>query len=285
MFFGEMKYFIKILILMLVLSVFSGASEAKETKIIVAPVNIQTVNSATGLFPDISNTVANDIINELNKNLLFIVPDIHSAENLLISTGLWKEYKSFLGNYKDKGIIDYKFCELLKKRAGVDKILLVSSGYSMQSLLLKQSMLYKIGLVDVNPVDSFYRLDVQLKLVDTQSGLEELAKSYNKKIKVKNFETPSVSLNDNVISSNEIRKFSKKIAQQTVEQVLIQSYYSAFKNVNSDVVMPSNNEFPVYSTDGEVMTRDGRPLSSGNKPTQINRENSFKNWIKENIAF
>lgn len=279
-----MKYFIKILILIMVLSVFSGASEAKETKILVAPVNIQTVNSTTGLFPDISNTVANDIINELNKNLLFIVPDIRSAENLVISAGLWKEYKSFLGNYKDKGVIDYKFCELLKKRADVDKILLVSSGYSMQSLVLKQSMLYKLGLVEVNPVNSFYRLDVQLKLVDTQSGLEEFAKDYNKKIKVKNFETPSVSLNDNVISSNEIRKFSKKIAQQTVEQILIQNYYSAFRNVKSDVITPSNNGFPVYSTDGEVMTRDGRPLSS-EKPAPINRENSFKNWIREGIAF
>ncbi len=67
--------------------------------------------------------------------------------------------------------------------------------------------------------------------------------------------------------------------------MLIQNYYSAFKNVKSDVIMPSNNEFPVYSTDGEIMTRDGRPLYSENKPTQINRENSFKNWIREGIAF
>lgn len=276
-----MRFFVKIIFLTLVISVLGSVCQAKQTKIIVAPVSLQTADSSSGIYPDISDTVANDIINELNMNLLFNVPDIRSAENLMVSLGLRAEYRKFLADYKDMGVIDYKFCNRLKKKAGIDKIILVTSGFSMQGMVLKQSIMYKLGLTEVNPINSFYRLDVRVKLVDTQSGLEEYAKGYGKNIKIKNFETPSNSLNDNFISTNKIRKLSKKIALKTAEAVLIQNYYSASRNVDSDVIMSSNKGLPAYSTDGENKTRDGRPISSLNKPLNTSRESSFKNWAKK----
>lgn len=278
---GKVKSFIKITLVALFIAFISSVCHATQTKIIVAPVSLQTVNSSSGIYPDISYTAANDIINELNKNLLFDVPDIQSSENLIMSLGLWSEYRKFLGNYKDKGVIDYNFCTRLKKKSGIDKVIFVSSGFSMQSMVIKQSLLYKLGLTEVNPINSYYRLDVQIKLIDTQSGLEEYSKSYDKDFKVKNFEAPSNSLNDNVLSSRKIRKFSKKIATQTAQAVLVQNYYSPYKNINSDVIMPSGRNLPAYSTDGANKTRDGRPLSPGS----IGRENSFKNWVKEGVSF
>lgn len=278
-----MKFSVKIIFLTIVIALLGTVCDAKQTKIVVAPASIQTPNSSSGIYPDISYTVANDIINELNKNLLFNTPDIRSTENLITSEGMQAEYKKFLTNYKDRGIIDYKFCNLLKKKAGVDKIILVTSGFSMQDMVIKQSKLYYVfGYTEFNPINSYYTLDVQIKLVDTQSGLEEYVQSFNKNIKVKNFEIPSNSLNDNFISTNKIKKFSQKIALKTTEQVLIQDYYSAFSNVSSDVVMSSNKGLQTYSTDGANKTRDGRPFSPAKNSS---RESNFKNWVREGFSF
>jgi hypothetical protein len=121
MFRGKMRFFLIIFITACFLFLLREDSFAQQTRILVAPVNISTINSATGLYPNISELIAGNIINELNKNLNIEAPDLNTAENLINTYGLWNNYTKLLINYKDRRIIDYKTCSLLKEKIALTK--------------------------------------------------------------------------------------------------------------------------------------------------------------------
>ena len=278
-----MRFYLKLVLIMALFFALNNACYAMQTRVIVAPVSLQTVNSTAGLYPNISDYIANDIINELNKNLLFDVPDVNSSENLIMQHGLWSNYRDFLKNYKDRGLIDYKTCDLMNKRIGVQKLVLITSGFSMQSMVLKRPFWYKLGFTQAEPVQSFYRLDVMISLIDTQSGLVEYSETYKKNFKVKNFEVPSNSLSDNIVSTEKIKEFAGEIASLTSQEVFVKTSRSAYANVKSSII-PSDESF--NSMEGETETMDGLPSIDLNENYLIEkRKYSFKNWVKERTNF
>lgn len=279
-----MRFYLKFIIFTAVFFALNNSCLAQQIRIIVAPVNIETVNSAVGLYPNISDFIANDIINNLNKNLLFDAPGLNSTENLIMTSGLWNNYREFLKNYKNRGLIDYKICDLLHKKLGVQKILLISSTFSMQSMVFKRPFLYKLGLTSVEPAQSFYRLDVVAALVDAQSGIVEFNELYKKNFKVKNFEIPSNLLSDNIVSTEKIKDFSVKISELTSNEVFAKASHSAYANVRSNIVLPAGEE--LNPMEGESKTMDGHLSSDTNENVLMNkRKDSFKNWVRERIDF
>ena len=260
----------------------SGISFAQQAKVLVSPVNIRTDQSSYSIYPNISDFISNDVINELNKNLRFDVPDIRSAEDLIMSYGLYEDYKNFLKNYKDSGIIDYKMCGLLYEKLGIDKILLISSGFSLQNMILKRPFLYKIGITEVEPIQSSYTLNVEVMLIDTQTCLIDFEKTYEKKLRTKNFEISANSLSDNIVSTKKIKKFSKNISKKIAVTVFTKTMNSAYTKVKSNIISTSNKKNK--SKDG-FMTRDGHSYSTGNEYLKNKRKENFKNWVKERTNF
>lgn len=275
-----MRFNTKLALFIVIFLAFSSSCNANQTRIIIAPVNVHTVNSTIGLYPDSSDYIANDIINNLNKNLLYDVPDLKSAENLLMSQGLWEKYRDFLKSYKDRGIIDYQLCSLLHEKLGVHKILLITSGFSMQSMVLKRSFLYRIGIIEADPIESHYRMDVNFTMVDTQSGLVDFERGYKRTFETETFETPSNSLSDNVVSTEKIKTFSEQLAEDISMDVFIKTGESAYTNVKSSIVPATGFD----SREGK-MAKDGHSSLTNNEYLKNKRKKSFKNWVKERIDF
>ncbi len=273
-----MRVFLKFILIIGIFSVFSSSCFAGQTRILVAPVSLQTVNSTVGLYPNTSDYIANDLINDLNKNILYDVLDLNSAESLVMSHGLWSKYRTFLSNYKDRGIIDYKFCGLLHEKLGIHKLVLISSGFSMQSMMFKRPFLYRIGLIELEPVQSYYRMNISFAMIDTQNGLIDFERKYNKNFKVKNFEVPSNSLSDNALSTEEIKKFSGELANAVFTDVCITINQAQNTNVRSSIISDLN------SREGSL-TRDGHFYLSNKQHLSDKRKTSFKNWIKERLDF
>ncbi len=270
-----MQVFLKLIILIGVFLSLKSNCLASQTRIIVAPLSMQTVNSTAGLYPSISDHMAADVINNLNRNLLYDVMDLNSTEKLIMSYGLWEKYRNFLKDYKDKGNVDYKVCQLLYEKLGVHKIILVSSGFSMQSMMLERPFLYRIGLIELEPVQSFYRLNVFFTMIDTQSGLIDFKKNYKQNFQAGNFEVPSNSLSDNIFSSEKIKKFSDQLAEEIFTDVCIITNQSAYTNVKSSIIT---------SREG-IQTRDGHSFLTNKEHLKNKRKDSFKNWIRERIDF
>ncbi len=253
---------------------------AEQIRVIVSPVNVATSNSSYSIYPNISEFMANDILNELNKNLRFNAIDLNSSEKLLMSQGLYEDYRDFLRNYKDSKVIDYRLCGLLTKKLDIDKILLVSSSFSLQDMILKRPLLYKIGITEVEPVQSFYTLNVDTALIDTQSCIVDFEETYRKKIKTKNFEVPVNSLNDNILSSEKIKQFSEKISEDVTVKVFTATNRSGYARVNSNIVSTTNVN---KETRDGLTTRDGHSYSTNNNYLKNKRIESFKNWVKKRV--
>lgn len=271
-----MRVFIKFTIIIAVFFlVASNTCNAAATKMVVSPLNISTVNSTAGFYPSVSSQIANDAINKLNRNLLYDVMDLNSTEDLIMSYGLWEKYKKFLSDYKDKGTIDYKFCQLIYEKLGIQKILLISSGFSTQNMVIKRSFLHRIGLIEVDPVYSLYRMDVFFTLIDTKNGLVDFERNYRKKFKADSFEVPSNSMNDNPVSTAEIKDFSNKITSDIFTDVCIATNQSAYTNVKSSIIKPRDG----------IKTRDGHSFTTNNSYLKNKRKESFKHWVKDKVNF
>jgi len=299
-----------------------GATALSAGKMLVSPVNVPTAQSSYGVYPNTVDMIANDIINSINKYSSFDVPDINSSKDLIKSYGLSKRYKEFLMNYRDNRVINYETCSLIDKRLGVDKILLVSGGYDIQNMFLSRSETnkksgisaalipafrifskdliavmfpyyfysqYKESKLDESPITSYYKLNVQLALVDTDTGLVVWEKSYHQDIPASDFGNPINSFGENIISSEKLKKFSEKISRETSFNVFTATKNSEYTSVKSSIVSSSeqtNNANikavnKILPKDGK-MTRDGHPSSSSNTVYLENkRKESYKNWIKE----
>ena len=92
-----MKKFFNIMFVLLAflscLGLREYATALSAGKMIVSPVNVPTVQSSYGVYPNTVDMIANDIINSINKYSSFDVPDLNSAKDLIKSYGLSKRYK------------------------------------------------------------------------------------------------------------------------------------------------------------------------------------------------
>ncbi|HSA07724.1 MAG TPA: hypothetical protein P5556_11160 [Candidatus Gastranaerophilales bacterium] len=273
-----MQGFYKNILLITAFLLLSHSVYAQQTRIMVSPVTIPTVNSVVGIYPNIPDMIANDVIDGLNKNLRFDALDLATAENLLGSYGLSKDYKKFLQNYKDKGIIDYKPCDFAHKKLRIDKIILIASGLSTQGMLLERPFWYKMGLTELEPIRSYYMMNVSLVQIDTRTCLLDFEKTYEQKFKVDNFEVTSNSLNDNLISTEKIKMFSREISNDIVMQVFINTNQNFYKEVNSSII--------TNTTNNPVETKPvGQSLPSGDEYLKNRRKENFKKWIKEKVDY
>jgi len=265
-------------IVVLVLCIGAGQVSAEKVRIIVAPVNVATGQSSYGIYPNITDFMAADIINELNKTSRFNVLDPNSTENMLMSQGLYEDYRNFLKNYKDSKTIDYRLCGDLTKKMGVDKMILVSAGFSFQDMIIKRPLLYKLGFTEVEPIQSFYRLNVGTAMVDTQTCLVDFEKTYNKNIRTESFEVPTSSLNDNLVSSAKIRELATEVTSDVKLNVFAATSHSGYARVDSSIISTTNVNKD--TRDGSA-TRDGHFFSTNNKLLKDKRIENFKDWVKE----
>ena len=119
-------------------------------------------------------------------------------------------------------------------------------------------------------------------MIDTQSCLVDFEKTFKKDFKVKNFEIPSNSLSDNIVSTEKIKMFSKKICESASEEIIANTNQSAYTNVRSNIILPSGKSF--NSMEGYT-TRDGHLSYENNNHLINNRKKSFKSWIRERIDY
>lgn len=321
-----MKKFFNILFIFAIflsfLTLKEGTTALSAGKMFVSPVNVPTAQSSYGVYPNTLDMIANDIINSINKYSSFDVPDINSSKDLVQSYGLSKRYKEFLMNYRDNRVVDYKFCNQLSTNLGIDKILLVSGGYDVQNMFLNRangnkyseifstmlpfgrifskdlvfvglplvgSNIYK-SVNNESPINPCYKLNIQLSLIDTDTGLTIWEKTYNQDIPASDFGNPINSFGENIISSEKLKKFSEKIARETSFDVFMATKNSEYTTVKSSIVSSQdqqknesvkavNKKLPM---DGKT-TRDGHPSSVNTNYLEKKRKESYKNWVKERV--
>lgn len=291
-------------------------------RMLVVPVDVPTVQSSYGVYPNTVDMVANNLINSLNVNSEFEVPDINTSRDLIESYGLSKDYNKLLMNYRDNRVLDYKTCGKIHDRLGVNKILLVDAAYDVQNAFLGKSPGGKYSVVtsavlpflrifskdlvfmsmpfigghiyntykNDEPVKAYYKLNVNLSVVDTDTGLVSWDKTFSQEIPASDFGIPGNSFGENILPSEKLKVFSQKIAEKILNDT---TFISSVSENNSEytsvrsIIIPSSGQTKTtninnkaFSKDGK-MTRDGQSFSSNDKYLENVRKQSYKSWVKQ----
>lgn len=295
----------------------------KNDSLIVSPVNIPTARSSYGVSPGTLDMISNDIINALNKYAGANVPDVNTTNDLINSYGLSNEYRDFLRGYKDNRVIDHKVCSKLYNKMGVGKILLVSGGYDVQNMFLASSKSEKFSQIssmtlpftrilskdlifwslpsiggkiyssvkNEGPITPCYKLNIDLALVDSDTGILLWNKSFVQNLPASDFSTTYGSFGENIISTEKLKNFSDKIARRTSYSVYMAINQTEYTSVSSSIVpsepfkknktnLNSSQKKNLSTRDGNL-TKDGQPSSSNSKYLEEKRKESYRNWVKE----
>lgn len=284
-------------------------------RLLVSPVNIPSVQSSYSIYPNTLDMISNDIVNYLNKNTDYMVPDLGTSKELINSYGLSKEYKDFLINYRDNRVLDYETCNHIAGSLGISKILLVSGGFDLQSLALNRTdsnkfqklsfiamplyfskiitdsaFIYHVpfigshvydNLSDEDPIKPNYLLNVGLTLVDANTGLVLWEKGYRERIEASFFENPSGSFGENQLYSLKLKKLSDKISRETAYAFAQNMNTSEFTSVKSTII---SDVKPKISPKNSNLTKNSKSGFNNNEQSLQNRKKeSYKNWIKQQV--
>jgi len=246
-------------------------------KIAVFPVDILSQGSTPTIYPNTLSLVAGDITNYLSKDLKINTVDVTSAESLIISAGLYHDYKKLLTDYKNKYVLDYDILAHIAQAVGVNKILFISGGFDTQQMFLKRNLAYQLNLPGANSIMPSYRLNILATLVDPQSGIVLWEGTEKADLSLENFDAPSQYFAENVVQIEKIKGISTRIAPIIANNIDLQLSQCEVTEVNSNIITTNKN----LTRDG-IMTRDGHSISTGNNYVINNRKNDYKTWIKKN---
>lgn len=214
-----MKYFIKIAVLSLFLvSAFQNLSQAKEV-VAVLNDNFQPLNVTYILYPGASNLIAQDIVNRINLNdRIKAIPVCNSVETLK-QNNILQQGETLIKEYKFTYNINYPALRKVADRLGVNYILLITSGFDIQSSFLKETIWNKLNVPGLDSVNPQYRMISRITLVDPVNEFIVFQKTYNKFIASQEFDLANIAYSPNYAQMSKIKKYTEELANEVTPLV------------------------------------------------------------------
>lgn len=290
-----MKKILIFLTFILVFLSFQSASFAEQrAKLAVFKVDEPVYGAGYTIFPDVLSIISGDVVNSLNKEANVNVVDMASAESMLTSAGLYKDYKKFLRDYKSKYIIDYDKLSQFADALGVNQIVFVSGGFDTQEMVLKKGLLNYFSFVPIlgfigefmpnaKMVDTSYRLNVSAMLIDPQSGIKNWEKTYSKDFSTDCINIPTQYFGADNTAAIKIKSYSSQLSHKIALNIADQLMNTEITDVNSTIIKHESAEqvYKKTTTDG-TMTRDGQS-SNSDSYLKEQRKKEYVKWVKNTL--
>lgn len=236
-----------------------------QKKVAVLPVDIPSSASSYSIYPNTLSMVSGDIGNFLNRDYNIEVIDINKAESLIISVGLYQEYKDLIRLFKDRYVMDYEKLARIGSAIGVKDFIFISGGFDTRQMIMKTSWAARLNLPWASPIKPSYRLDIIVTVIDASSSHTLFEDSFQKDFEMDKFDIPSQYFGENSVPIKELKRFSLGIAPTIAHEA-----DARIKSGNS------KNYYPINSSKEGKMTTDGL----FNSDHVINhRKNHYKQWI------
>jgi len=233
-------------------------------KVAVFSADTQENNIESSIYPDSTQFVAYDIMNSLSDVSSIALADANKLHNRLVAQGLYKDYNEILKQYRERHIIDYLRLTKLSKELGIDKILLVSSGFNTQNMVFKDNYKFKWSLSDPlmpisQDVEPYYEFNISVLLIEPYSERIIWQNTYKKNFVAFNINNSSSSFQENSGVINKIKKYSLKTSL----------------NIGMEIENILNLENPVEAKNIQINTVSLNQAES-------KESNEYKEWINNN---
>ena len=214
-----MRVFIKLFILIMLLLGNSAFAE----KLLVLPAELYSNNYYS--FPEVSQIMAEDIINDFNKNDKISAISLYDVRKKLAENPSLKNSATYaLDRYKNSNAVDFPTLKKLAQAFDVKSILIVSSTVVQNSN--KRNIWEVLEISSVFNAISTYNMETTALLTDNINDIVMWSGKFNRKLGDNESRFWAKSSSQAVSQLEKIKTYSKDIISKSVVQNVTRRFYT-----------------------------------------------------------
>lgn len=215
-----MKNLVKLFLAALVMTIVSSPSKAMVTfNVVVLPADLFKVCANYYCYPEVSEIVASDVIDNFHKTDRIFSPSISYVRKAMAETPELKRYtNSVLTRYSKDKSLDFTAMKYIAKSFKANSILIISNDVPVKDAYVRRSVWEMLVLSTNFNINHKYEMETNAVLVDTVNDLVMWSASYKKQISDNNntFKAPNAS--DAYAKLEYFRLYSKDILSKQISQ-------------------------------------------------------------------
>lgn len=212
--------------------------QAASFDVLVLPADLLNVKENYYGFDEVSEIIANDIIDNFNSsNGKIKSPEPAQIKGKIYQdTNLKTTISNTLKKYKFNDKVDYQSLKEIGRQFSCDYVLLVSGNVITNKNSLKRSIWEILEISTAFDINYPYRLETSIVLIDTINDIVMWSNHYSIKIggNDNTFEAKNYAQANEIL--NKIRVYSKKIiAKSTSQNIILRFYPQSLRTIKKEI--------------------------------------------------
>lgn len=216
-----------------IFGVFIALSARAEVNynVVVLPLDLFKVCANYYCYPEVSNIIADDVINYFNKTGRINSPSLYYVRSDLEKNPVIKNYtNSIFTRYKDGKKLDYTALKEISKLFNAKSVLLISNDVPIEGAYAKRNYWEMLVLSTDFAISYPYEMETNAVLIDTVNDIVMWSCKYKKKIVDvnNNFRAPNAS--DAYAKLEYLKMYSKDILAKSIAQNIYLRFFPKVVN-------------------------------------------------------
>lgn len=239
-----MKYFLKVLLLLLMLSPMKA--QAVTFNVLVLPADILNVCNNYYCHDEASNIFAQSVIDNFSNSSSITTIPLDAVRAKVSSNQSVKSLTlNTLRKYNRAGNIDMQAVKQISDVFGVKSVLLISSAAMTKNSNLRRSVWEVLDLSSQFDIVYPYELETSAVLIDTVNGLVMWSGNYRKKLGNNNNEFKAKTPSEAALKLEQMEMYAKAIVGRNIAQNITLRFFPKSSN---PVISPKSTENASPST-------------------------------------
>lgn len=200
-------------------SVIGAESTEKSQKILVLSDRVEQANAKYFIYPQVSEMVASDIINNLNLDGNIKAPSLSDVRSELRTPELVRSSYALLDNYRYTYDVNYSALRKIAKHFDVTNVLLVTGSVDTTSNFLKPTWWAFLNVPGENVVKSEFKLYTYIALIDLNNETIKWQNVYERKFSEPEFGMTNLNYSPDAKQMVKVKKGSQLIAKDATYRV------------------------------------------------------------------
>lgn len=196
-----------------------SALKSDKRNVVVISDRVYQANQQYFVYPEVSEMIAQEVINELNREGFVYAPTLSSVRERLKKADLVVHADKLLRDFHYTYNIDFNALNKIAKKLGADDILLITGGLDTVSDFLKPTWYNFLNIPGENVVKSEYRMYTHFALIDVQNEIVTWQNSYTRHITSPEFALANATFSPDYRQMTKIKKGSYIIAKDAAYRV------------------------------------------------------------------
>ncbi len=216
-----MKIFRKLFGVVLIFLAITTNVYAKENQktILVLSDRVEQANTKYLIYPQVSEMISADIINELNLSGAIKAPSLSNVRTQLRSSELIRPSQKLLNNYRYTYELNYEALKKIAKTFNTTNVLLITGDLDTASDFIKPTWWNFLNIPGENVVKTEYRLYTYVALVDLNEETIKWQHTYHNQITSPEFALANATYSPDQRQLRKIKTISNKIAKDACYRV------------------------------------------------------------------